>query len=112
MPAELLIIQDGQQVYMGRPAQAVEEQVKEQITKAVALTGIVRESHLPHVYIPGLMTSAGPVLFILTSVDLDEVSGAVESIVASAPEIRLHVLPLSERSPLWTMVREQGCQLI
>lgn len=111
MPADLLIIQDGQKVYIGRPAQPVDEQVKSRIAMAIAETGIVHESHLPHVYIPDLMTTAGPVLFVRTNVDLDQVSKAVEKIVASAPEIQLYVLPLSERSPLWAMVRDQQCQL-
>lgn len=111
MSSELMFIQDGQPIYIGRPARPIEDQVQKRIMKTVISSGIITESHLPHVYIPGMMSTSGPALFILTSASLDKVSKAVEQIVASAPGVRLLVLPLSEQSPLWEMVRKQQCQL-
>ncbi len=111
MSAELIYLPDGAQLFVGRPAKPLPDAVNQSIKLATIESGIASEAHLPHAFIPGIMREPGAVLVILSSALPDLLSRGVDEISAKCGLNSLFVLPLSQNSELWQLVRQQNCRL-
>src|SRR5580700_4219574 len=78
----------GARVFLGAPAQPMEEALVGSITKAVALSPDILEAHLPQCFVPQAMKNAAQVLVLVVAA-----SCRVEPIVAAVGDRLSGLLP-------------------
>jgi hypothetical protein len=109
-----LKIPSGARVFLGAPAQPLEESSVEAITDVVESVPEIVEAHLPQCYVPKAMSKAAQVLVIVVSPGHVERTAAtvVERISAVlSPGALLDVWPVAVDSALLGAIRGAECKI-
>jgi hypothetical protein len=111
-----LSIKAGSQLYVGRPARPMPQQLSQAISELVAGTKGIQEAHLPQVFVKDTMEAPAQVLIVVIdpSAPRDQVlQGVAASLRRLLPKgAYLDIWPLDPSDETLLLVRQANCRIL